>query len=198
MSNSSTHLYDVDYNINGTGPQKLYRVALTTPATDLELASAQSGRHMQASALLFSESSAATLKFKSRSAALTGTVTTTNTSPTITGSGTTFTKDYVAGDEIVVTDGNTLIVLTVNSDTSITATTNATLSVSGKVHKRQKDINSSLKLTAYQGIAKDFSQNLMPLVAEKGGSLVVQTDVAVNSLTVGLMFPAKLRIGNKN
>jgi hypothetical protein len=73
------------------------------------------------------------------SAILTGTVSTTSGSATITGSGTNFSSVYGVGDRIVVTTGDTLTISAVGSDTSMTASSNASTTVSGKTHKRGAD-----------------------------------------------------------
>jgi hypothetical protein len=69
---------------------------------------------------------------------LTGTVAKTASSPTITGTGTAFTSQLRAGDEIVVpgTANERLVVQSITSDTSLTTTTNAANTATGQTASR--------------------------------------------------------------
>lgn len=60
-------------------------------------------------------------------------------SATITGVGASFTQDFAPGDRIVITGGNTLTIQTVSSNTSMTASSNATSAASGAVYQRGAD-----------------------------------------------------------
>lgn len=79
------------------------------------------------------------LECRTDSSTLTGTIATTSGSATITGTSTTFTTDYAAGDRIVITNGDTLTLSSVTNNTTMTATANASTTVSGSAHKRGAD-----------------------------------------------------------
>ncbi|MBY0451234.1 MAG: hypothetical protein K2X01_11480 [Cyanobacteria bacterium] len=70
------------------------------------------------------------------SSALTGTVATTVGSATITGMGTTFQTDYQVGDTILINGGNQLQIASITSNTVMTATANASATVSAVTHTR--------------------------------------------------------------
>lgn len=70
---------------------------------------------------------------------LAGTVATTSGSTTITGTGTAFNTDFAEGDVIEIDGGDTLTIASVASATSMTATANASSTVSGKVYRRGAD-----------------------------------------------------------
>ncbi|MGE0200348.1 MAG: hypothetical protein AB7P76_05200 [Candidatus Melainabacteria bacterium] len=101
-----------------------------------------------------------------QSATLTGTIATTSGQSLITGTSTTFLSDYKAGQKIVITDGDTLTVQSVDSDTQMTATANASVSVSGKSHYRLSPYNTYRQLPI--AITNDASGNLIPFTV--GGS----------------------------
>ena len=68
----------------------------------------------------------------------TGTVTVTSGSPTLTGSGTTFSTKFIAGDKILIgSTSEVYIIQTVNSNTSLTLTTNVTTASAGSAYKKQ-------------------------------------------------------------
>jgi hypothetical protein len=71
-----------------------------------------------------------------RSAILTGTVSTTNGSPTVTGSGTSFTSIFQAGDIIATSSGGTRRITTVTSDTEMTAESNFTSTTASQTYRR--------------------------------------------------------------
>lgn len=100
------------------------------------------------------------------SGALTGTVSTTIGIATVTGSGTTFLSDYVAGQTISITGGDDLVVQSVDSDTQITATSNATAAVSGAAHERWSPYNKYRQLPF--AIRNDSSGNFIPWVISEG------------------------------
>ena len=72
----------------------------------------------------------------SQTVALTGTSAVTSGSNAVTGSGTSFTTEYVVGDFIRVADANTHRITGIQSDTVIVTGNNFGTSVSGKTHKR--------------------------------------------------------------
>lgn len=78
-----------------------------------------------------------------QSADLTGTITVSSSSPTVTGVGTTFLSDFIAGDVIRTNGGQTRIVQTVNNDLSITTTTNFSGNESGVVYRRGGEVNDA-------------------------------------------------------
>ena len=72
----------------------------------------------------------------SQTVALTGTSAVTSGSNVVTGSGTSFTTEYVVGDFIRVADANTHRITGIQTDTVIVTSNNFGASVSGKEHRR--------------------------------------------------------------
>ena len=165
------------------GKVKSYAVVLTTTASDLLVHTPDTDKSVYLKGIVGAETNAANLTFKQRSTALTGTVATTATSPTITGTGTTFTADYVAGDEIVITAGDTLTVQSVDSDTQITATGNAANTVTGKTHKKQQTLVTP-EYAANQGILSQVMKGAWILATAAGYSLVMNASAAISSMLV--------------
>lgn len=100
------------------------------------------------------------------SANLTGTVSTTSGVDTITGASTTFTSDYVVGQSIEVNTGDTLEIQSVDSDTQMTATANASTTVSGQTHKRVSPYDKYRQLPI--AIRNDGSSNIIPFYVSEG------------------------------
>ena len=94
------------------------------------------------------------------SGALTGTVATSSGTDAVTGTSTTFLTDYVAGQTISITGGDDLVVQSVDSDTAITATANATATVSGAAHERWSPYDKYRQLPFV--IRNDGSGNFIP------------------------------------
>ena len=162
------------------GPIKAYTLDMTT-AGDLVVMTPSEGFSICLKRLYVSDGTGTTMEVKSRSPELAGTVATTNGSPTVTGTDTTFETDYVAGQEIVIEDGNTLTVQEVVSDTEITATGNASSTVSEKAHQRQKTYMAP-ELAANQGIWDSSSKHSYVLCTETNGALVLNSSGAVNNV----------------
>lgn len=76
---------------------------------------------------------------------LTGTVSVTNGSATITGSGTDFLTSLAAGHQVII-GAQTLTIQSVTNNTSATATTNSTATASGQTCYRSKRINQEKNL----------------------------------------------------
>lgn len=92
------------------------------------------------------------------SSSLSGTVATTSGSSQITGTGTTFLADYKVGDNIVIAGGNQLTIASITNDTTMTATTNATVTVSGKTHSR---VRYQIRQFSFV-LRTDSSGNILP------------------------------------
>lgn len=99
------------------------------------------------------------------SALLTGTVSTTSGDDQIAGVSTTFLTDFAVGQKIVITDGDTLTIQSVDSDTAMTATANATTAVSGKTYLRRVpyDKYRQLKFVVFN----DASSNFIPFYMDQ-------------------------------
>jgi hypothetical protein len=80
---------------------------------------------------------------------LTGTVSVTSASATITGSGTTFTTDFEVGDVIAVNGSETLRIETITSNILMTAESNFSTTVSGETYKRGGEAPNSIYATYY-------------------------------------------------
>lgn len=100
------------------------------------------------------------------SGTLTGTVSSTASSNTVTGSGTTFLSDYVAGESIVISGGDTLVILSVDSDTQITTSSVASTTVSGATHSRKSPYNKYFQLP--WKIYNDASSNIFKIIPRLG------------------------------
>lgn len=89
---------------------------------------------------------------------LSGTVATTSASNQITGTSTTFLTDYKVGDNILIAGGNQLTIISITNDTTMTATTTATVTVSGKTHSRVR-----YQVRQFPFVLKiDSSGNILP------------------------------------
>lgn len=183
MANAKKTLYTVSDLPSGRGPTKGIELVLDTVADFTVYTPDFSFSSVYVKGVLSSESNANSPIWKQKSPALTGTVSTTNGSAVVTGSGTTFTTSYAVGDEIVVTDGDTLTVLTIDSATQITASSNASTTVSGKAHAKQQRIVTP-ELAANQGIWDKVYADAWIFATSAGYSLVVKPSAAVSSLLI--------------
>jgi hypothetical protein len=157
MANTVSVMATVDEDPLMKGQVKQNKLIFDTANTDLVVHTPATGWSVYLKGLFGSETSATNLTLKQRSASLTGTVATTNGSPTITGTGTAFLTDYAnlpPGTQIVIDAAGTpqvLTIQTVTNDTSITATGNSGSTVSGKTHARQ-ELFITPELAANQGM----------------------------------------------
>lgn len=137
--------------------------------------------------ILISNAAATNLTIKNRSRALQGTVATTSGSAVITGTGTAFLTDYALTypDDQIVIDANgtpqALTILSVDSDTQITATATAGSTVSGKTHAQQSRM-IILYLTDYEGLSEKVQEGAYMLATPKGFGIVVSASVAIPEL----------------
>lgn len=181
MANSATNIYNVLECPTLSGRIRVIKGSIDTTSSDLVVWTVSaSNKSVYLKGHFYSEGTAGNVTYKQRSLAKTGTVATTNASATITGTDTVFTTEYAAGDEIVITDGNTLTVQSVDSDTQITATGNATSTVSGKAHRRQETLVTP-EMAANQGILVPVQKGQWILATEEGYSLVLNSSAAISS-----------------
>lgn len=102
----------------------------------------------------------------------------------IFGTGTAFDDEHVVGDEIVIEDGSTLTVQTIDSATQITATAEATSTVTGKKHQRQESFGAGLELAANQDIIQGVQKGKWLVATDVGHALVLNSSAAISSITV--------------
>lgn len=190
MANSANIVATVLEHPERIGKIKQNRCILTTAATDLVVHTPTTGYSVYLKGGFGSETSASNLTFKQRSASLTGTVATTNTSTTLTGTGTTFLTDYATlppGAEIVIDAAGTLYryaITSVTNDTSMEIAA-ATASVSGKTHARQ-EILITPELAANQGILDRVREGFI-LATKTSYALVVNASVAISEMMLHTM-----------
>lgn len=188
MTNSANIAATVLENTRLPGKVRQSRCVLTTTNTDLVVHTPTTGYSVYLKGLFGCETSAANLTFKQRSDSLTGTVATSSGSATLTGTNTEFTTEYAdlpPGAEIVIDAAGTPVVYTissVNSDTSITLTANASSTVSGKTHARQETIITP-ELAANQGFLERVRDGWI-LATKTSYALVLNTSVAISELLV--------------
>lgn len=183
MTNSATLRYTV--NERPTLPSKIfgYEVALTATGTDLVVRTPDSDKSVYLKGVVGAETNATNLTFKQRSPNLTGTVATTATSTTITGTGTAFTTTYVVGDEIVIESGDTLTISVITDDTHMTASGAAANTVSGKHHQKQQTLVTPM-YAANQGIWDKVLHDAWIMATATGYALVLNASVAIHTLLV--------------
>ena len=122
--------------------------------------------------------------FDRESEALTGTVSTTSGSATITGSGTAFDTEYEVGDPIVITGGDRLIISAIASATSMTASANAATTVSGKAHQRGAKFSDGTNDYKEPKIVLPFKNRLLFMNFLNNTSHLAITDNLADSLTI--------------
>jgi len=167
---------------------RVIKLPTLAAATDtVALDPADTAKNVYVKGMKVSEGTATNLTWKQRSQAKTGTVATTSSSATITGTGTDFDGEYAVGDEIVITDGDTLEIQSIASDTSMTATANASTTVSGKAHKRQETIITE-ELAANQGVYSKVMPGGWDLATENGYALVLNPTVQITDLLLHLQI----------
>ncbi len=101
-----------------------------------------------------------------QSGLLTGTVSTTVGLDTITGDSTAFTSDFAAGQKIKITSGDTLTIQSVDSDTEMTATANATIASTTETYERLSPYNRYRQLPI--AIRNDASGDFIPWQVASG------------------------------
>lgn len=185
MANSAKQRYAVSSKPIPTGKVIGYSLVLDTTGTDLLIHTPAEDASVFLKGMVGAETNAANLSFKQRSPELTGTVATTNTDATITGTGTSFTQDYAVGDEIVIQAGNTLVIDSITNDLSMEATTNATSTVSGKAHQKQQTLVTP-EYAANQGVYSKVTDNGWDVATDTGYALVLNTSAAISSLLVNV------------
>lgn len=90
-----------------------------------------------------------------------GTVAITSGSPTVTGTGTYFQEDLVAGDTVTI-DGNNYVILSIASNTSLTLSTNASTTGSGEVVTVVKAVYEWLNAEIQRGTILEFNNDPPP------------------------------------
>ncbi len=101
-----------------------------------------------------------------KSGLLSGTVSTTVGVDTITGDSTSFTSDFAAGQKINITSGDVLTIQSVDSDTVMTATANATVASAGATFERLSPYNRYRQLPI--AIRNDASGDFIPWQVASG------------------------------
>lgn len=186
MANSANITSTVNARPERQGKIIQTRNILTSTATDLVVHTPPTGYSVYLKSMFGSEGTAANLTIKQRSASLTGTVATTNTSTTLTGTGTAFLTDYATlppGAEIVIDAAGTLTRYAITSVTNNTSMeiAAATSSVSGKTHARQETIIIP-ELAANQGMLNSVQPDCWICATKTSYALVLNTSVAISEL----------------
>ena len=109
----------------------------------------------------------------SQTVALTGTTAVTSGANTVTGSGTSFTSEYVVGDFIRVADANTHRITAIQTDTVLITSNNFGASVSGKEHRRYfpADMPINLHDSATSNVVIGSNANTAVINVSRGKTL---------------------------
>lgn len=133
---------------------------------------------------------------------LTGTISTSTSNKTVTGSGTSFTTQLAAGAALYRTDGTTLIgvVATVNSNTSITLVNNANNNNSGASFRTRKvpGVNDDVVINANNDVTVTANGNCGS-ISLNGNTNNQSTDLTINSgITLTVANGIDVIAGNGN
>jgi hypothetical protein len=182
MANTATLLDTLGGGVGGSDPIKIYSLNIDTINTDITVATPRTTNRLYVVGQFIAEGTAPTISYYSQSPVLAGTVDTANTSTAITGHGSAFTTDFLAGGpnfQIVVTGGDTLTIASVTNATAMVSTAAATNTLNGVTYKRRMLI-AKPEFATNQPVYDKVSNGFI-MCTRIGDSLIIQASAVIST-----------------